>query len=141
MDGLEYLKERSISTAERYFEQAYSTAGSNDPNRYKYQSYYGFSRVLNGNIDGIEFCRDAINGDPKDGDLFLNLARAVLFNGNRESAVDILDQGLLVDKFHQGLLALKSEVGYRNHNPIPLLKRTNPLNEMIGRLIRKPGIH
>lgn len=141
MDGLEYLKERSIPTAERYFEQAYSAADSNDINRYKYQSYYGFSRVLNGYKDGIDICKDAIKGDPGDGDLFLNLARAVLFGGNRESAIDILDQGLLVDKFHQGLLELKSEVGYRNHNPIPVLKRSNPLNEMIGRFIRKPGIH
>lgn len=141
MDGLEYLKERSILTAERYFEQALASADANDLNRYKYQSYYGFSRVLNGYKDGMELCKKALKADPEDGDLYLNLARATLFNGNREAAVEILDQGLLIEKYHQGLLELKDEIGYRNHNPIPILKRNNPVNEIIGRFIRKPGIH
>lgn len=141
MDGLEYLKERSTPAAERYFEQACSAADNNDPNRYKYQSFYGFSRVLNGYTDGIELCSDALKGDPKDGDLYLNLARAELFNGNRKIAVEIMDQGLLVDKFHQGLLELKDKIGYRSRSPIPVLKRRNPLNEMIGKFIRKPNIH
>ena len=141
MDGLEYLKERSIPAAERYFEQAYSAADSNDSNRFKYQSYYGFSRVLNGYKDGLELCQAALEADPKDGDLYLNLARAELFNGHRRAAVEILDQGLVVDNNHQGLHELKSKMGYRNQNPIPLLKRNNPINEMIGRLIRKPSVH
>ncbi|MCW8955785.1 MAG: tetratricopeptide repeat protein [Gammaproteobacteria bacterium] len=141
MDGLEYLKERSIPTAERYFEQAYSLADVNDPNRYKYQSFYGFSRVLNGHADGLMLCKNAVKGNPKDGDIYLNLARAELFNGDRAAAVKTLDQGLLVDRFHQGLQELKNEIGCRNYNPIPILKRSNPLNEAIGRLIRKPSIH
>ncbi|MFW2374032.1 MAG: tetratricopeptide repeat protein [Gammaproteobacteria bacterium] len=141
MDGLEYLKQRSIPDAERYFEQAYSAAQSNDLNRPKYLSYYGFSRVLNGYLDGIELCKKAVQADPDDGDLYLNLSRAELFNGKRQAAVEILDQGLLVDRFHQGLLELKNKIGYRNQNPIPILKRSNPLNEVIGRFIRKTSIH
>ena len=141
MDGLEYLKERSILTAEQYFKQAFSAADITDPNRYKYQSFYGFSRVLNGYDDGIELCRSALKGNPKDADLYLNLARALLFKADREASVEILDQGLVVDRFHQGLQELKKEMGYRYHNPIPIFKRSNPLNEIIGRFIRKPSLH
>lgn len=141
MDGLEYLKERSIPDAEHYFEQAYSAADSNDSNRPKYQSFYGFSRVLNGYQDGLELCKKALKADPKDGDLYLNLARAELFNGKRKAAVEILGQGLLADGSHQGLLELKNKIGYRNKNPIRILKRSNPLNTMIGRFIRKTNGH
>ena len=100
INGLVYLEERSISQAINSFRQAYEGVAKDEANVMKYASYYGLARVLRGEEEGLSLCQYAARHEKKDGDVFLNLARAEYLYRNRKKAVDALMAGLQVDAQH-----------------------------------------
>ena len=135
--GIQYLEHRLIHEAISSFQQAYQSVNGNDPHLNKYISYCGFARFLGGDMEGLQLCRVAVKTGASDGDVYLNLARAEYLNSNRKQTVVVLEQGLQVDKQHQGLKLLRQRIGVRRRKPIPLLSRNNPVSHMVGKLLRK----
>jgi tetratricopeptide (TPR) repeat protein len=69
--------------------------------------------------------------------LYLNLGRAYLAADKRKEAFDSFKKGLETDKIHEGLICELEKLGLRRNPPFPSLKRSNPLNKYIGKLISK----
>lgn len=135
--GIEHLNNGSIDLAAHSFELAYETVRSHDEYHNKYASFCGLLRIFRGDRGGLILCRDAVCSERHDADVYFNLARAEWYYKNRSKTVEVLFNGLKIDSQHPGLLRLQRELGIRQRNPLPLLDRNNPLNNLIGRLLRK----
>lgn len=134
--GVGHLKDRSMPKAVRSFQKAYDAVDQSDVYHNKYASYSGLSRVLSGDITGLELCRKAARNEISDGDVYLNLARAEWYCKNRKLAVIVLKQGLRVDNRHPGLRLMREQLGIRQRSPLPFLPRSHPLNHALGKLMR-----
>lgn len=98
-------------------------------------SYYGLCLALvqKKYKPAVELCRKAIELQFYDGAHYENLARVYVAAGQRKKAVDAADEGLKILPEHEGLLALRRELGFRARPAVPFLSRENPLNQMLGR--------
>ena len=134
--GVEHLKERSMPSAVSSFQKAYDAVDRSDIYHNKYASYSGLSRVLSGDKTGLTLCREASRNEIYDGDVYLNLAIAEWFCGNRKQTVVALKRGLDVDNRHPGLRLMREQLGIRQRSPLPFLPRTHPLNQALGKLMR-----
>lgn len=134
--GIQYLNQRLISQAEKHFNRALNLASIEHPCLNKYVSYLGFVRVLIGDSESITLCREAADCEIRDGDIFLNLARAELFCDNRYAAIRAIKKGLSIDFTHAGLQELFSQIGRQRKNFVPFLSRNHPINSLIGRRLR-----
>lgn len=135
--GIEHLKQRSISNAIHYFNQACRRAHNDDLFRNRYESYCGLARVLNGDVQGLDMCVKAALNECHDGDIFLNLVRVEHIKQNREKAVTALLKGLEIDSRHPGLRLMAQQLGLRRRNALPFLRRGHPFNRFIGRFLRR----
>ena len=134
--GVEHLKERSMPKAVSSFQLAYEAVDRSDVYHNKYASYSGLSRVLSGDLTGLQLCREAARSEIHDGDVYLNLARAEWYCKNRKQTVVALKKGLQIDVRHPGLRLLREQLGIRQRSPLPFLPRTHPLNHALGKLMR-----
>lgn len=134
--GISCLRQRSVDQAAVYFRRAWESVSDGHPHRPVYLSYYGYALLLNGDNAAIDLCRQAARLG-SDTDIFYILARAEMFCKNREQMVWALEQGLLLDAGHPGLLLMQKLMGQRKIKPIPFLPRASLLNRGIGRLLRK----
>ena len=113
-------------------------------------SSFGFlqAKVEGKYRNGIDACaravsiyeRVALSGGVDEGrsaELYLNLSKAYTVAGRRKNAVEALTTGLKRNKNNKQLQAELDRLGVRKLIPIPFLNRSNFLNEMIGRLLRK----
>ncbi len=137
IDGIRLLEERAVIEASQCFQQACALTSPSDPGFYKYLSYHGLALVLRGDDSGLELCRRAIQCAPADGDMYLNLVRVESFYRHRKQAVMALQQGLDRDVIHQGLQLMQKKLGIRKKQPVAFLSRQHPLNQHIGRLMRR----
>lgn len=137
IDGVSYLKDRSIPQAIQSFQIAFDSVDRTDVYHNKYASYCGLARVLSGDQAGLQLCRDAARSEIHDGDVFLNLARAEWFFKNRKQTIIVLKKGLQVDNRHPGLRQMREQLGFRKRSPLPFLPRSHPLNHALGKLLRK----
>ena len=135
--GIQYLESRSIPAAVFSFRKACQSSCTTDQYQNKYLSYYGFARLLAGDFEGLRLCRDAVKLETRDGDVYFNLARAELFGNNRHLTIKAVEQGVLADQEHQGLKLLREKLGERRWKPVPFLSRKNPLNNLIGKCLRR----
>lgn len=69
--------------------------------------------------------------------LYLNLGKAYLAGGKKKDAVATLHKGLQFDKQNSDLLAEVRKLGIRKKTPLSFLDRSNPLNAIFGRMLRK----
>ena len=114
------------------------------PNEPVFLSYYGYLIVLveRRYRKGIETCLTALKGlqTCRDFDaealypvFYCNLGRAYAMAGKRKEAVEALDKGLSYDRSNKDIIKELQFLGTRRKTlPIPFLKRTNPLNIVIG---------
>ncbi|HTG00002.1 MAG TPA: hypothetical protein VK654_05385 [Nitrospirota bacterium] len=162
-------KGQRISAAEHLQEARHHLAGKNPRAAYELLktavvqfdndplllSYYGY---LKAEIDGayhggIEDCsralllyqrlilRSGIIGDETlKAVLFLNLGRAYRAAGMRKDAYDTLTKAMLLDLQNGDILAEFGCMGVRKRRPIPFLSRSNPINNFIGKMMRKPAM-
>jgi len=115
-------------------------------------SYYGYlAAFLGGKYrNGIESCKlaivlfqkKALHGEEGleerlQAVLYLNLGRAYLAGGKRKDAFDALQKGLRFDRQNRELLAEVERLGVRKYVPLSFLDRSNPINALFGRLLRK----
>jgi tetratricopeptide (TPR) repeat protein len=117
-------------------------------------SYFGYlAALLEGKYrNGIEACKQAVvlfdkmmlHGEEGVEErlkavLYLNLGRAYLAGGKKKDAFETLQKGLRFDKQNRELLAELERLGIRKYVPLSFLNRSNPINELVGRLLRKTG--
>jgi len=136
VEGVTYLRDRSMPDAIDSFQQAYESVGRADVYHNKYASYCGLARVLSGDATGLDMCRQAAKSELHDGDVYLNLARAEWYFENRKATIMVLKKGLNIDNRHPGLRRMREQLGVRQRSPLPFLPRTHPLNKALGNLMR-----
>ncbi len=150
-----FLRQIEKLLAQRKRRDAYQLAGQaavrygNDP---FLLSYFGYLEAwVDGRYrSGIDACTRAIvllqkkalrgEDDTEEsqlGLLYLNLGRAYIAAEKKKEAIKTLNTGLKYDKQNKGLLTELERLGVRKFIPVPFLKRTNPINEVIGRMLRK----
>ena len=112
-------------------------------------SYYGcLDAIVNKNYDhGVDVCKDAIDILKEDVPFgkeafyplfYLNLGRAYLAGGDKGNAAEAFKKGLEADPQDLDLLWEVGRIGMRKKPVVPILKRSNPINKYIGRLLHKP---
>ncbi|MBI3186563.1 MAG: hypothetical protein HYZ31_01675 [Gammaproteobacteria bacterium] len=136
-EGITSLESRDVDRAVECFSHALASVTDKHPNFKRYVSYYGIARALQGQKDGVMYCRSAVSEDIRDGDLYLNLARVEWFLNNRRNAVVALQNGLKKDARHEGLALMWQRIGERKRKPVFFLPRGNLVNKMIGCLMRR----
>jgi tetratricopeptide (TPR) repeat protein len=109
-----------------------------DPPQARYLSFYGLSLALEARkpMEGIKFCREAIVQEPFHADLHWNLARCYLVANRRREAVQSLRAGYGIDPDHKGITREYRSLGNRQAPVLTFLGRENPLNVMLGRMLR-----
>jgi tetratricopeptide (TPR) repeat protein len=113
-------------------------------------SYYGYlDAIVNRNYNrGVDLCKTAIEilkeelrGEVSLGQgslypiFYLNLGRAYLAAGSKKYAVEAFRKGLESDPEEPELLREIRRMGIRREPRISFLKRSNPINKYIGRLL------
>ena len=69
--------------------------------------------------------------------LYLNLGRAYLAGDRKKEAFEALQKGRRSDARNRELLGALEGMGVRKFTPLPFLDRSNPLNVLVGRMLRK----
>jgi tetratricopeptide (TPR) repeat protein len=113
-------------------------------------SYYGYlDATVNKNYArGIGLCKTAIDIIEEESRenrslrqmgfhavLYLHLGMTYLVGGNKKSAVKAFKRGLKVDPEDPYLLSEVRRIGIRRKPFFPFLKRSNPINKYIGKLL------
>jgi tetratricopeptide (TPR) repeat protein len=89
--------------------------------------------------DSIALCMEALKDEPKNSDIYLNLGRVHLMAGQRKSAIRAFDLGLRYGRNPQIENEL-SLIGRRKAPPLPFLPRSNPLNKLLVKFLKKLGL-
>lgn len=107
----------------------------------RYLSYYGLSLARDGSHlrEGVDFCRQAIDLEFFNADLFWNYGRVLLLAERRREAFSIFVKGLSVQKNHQEILQELRRMGWRRRPVLSFLARGNPVNIALGKLLRPGG--
>ena len=113
-------------------------------------SYYGYlETIVNKNYKrGIGLCKTAVDiieeesrekGSPRHRGfhavLYLHLGKTYLAGGNKKAAVKAFKRGLESDPEDPYLLSEVRRIGIRRKPFFPFLKRSNPINKYIGKLL------
>lgn len=101
-----------------------------------YYSYlgYGIARCQKRTEEGLKLCRHAVKLQFYEPDNYLNLARTALLANERGEAVQAVRKGLKVDRNNLDLQVLYRELGIRRSPVLPFLSRSNPLNQILGKI-------
>ncbi len=99
-------------------------------------SYLGYGIALRQQRvqEGLRLCQHAMKLEFYQAENYLNLARTQLLARQRRAAVRTVAGGLRIEPDHAQLLELRREIGVRRQPVLPFLRRTNPLNLLLGRL-------
>jgi uncharacterized protein HemY len=99
-------------------------------------SYLGYGIALRQQRiqEGLKLCQHAMKLEFYQAENYLNLARTQLLARQRRAAVRTVASGLRVEPDHTQLLELRREMGVRRSPVLPFLRRTNPLNLLLGRI-------
>jgi tetratricopeptide (TPR) repeat protein len=102
-------------------------------------SFYGLciTRERGTIQEGFRLCETALKKDPGKAENYLNLARIYLWNGLSSQAVNMLREGLKVDRDHPGILEELRAMGVRRRPLLYFLPRENRLNKYIGMVLSK----
>jgi tetratricopeptide (TPR) repeat protein len=97
-------------------------------------SYYAVCLAnVEANFDkAISLCLMAAEKEFYNPDIYLNLGRIFLLNGQKAVAVRAFRKGLKFDESHFGLLSEMRKLGVRRRPVIGFLHRTNPVNKFLG---------
>ena len=132
------LQAKDYKAAERAFKLALESVDEHDEQYNRLLSFYGLTRVLNADKNGLLLCRDAASNEVFDGDIFLNLACAELHSYNRKRAIDAIRHGIKIDAEHKQLNHACAKLDCRKKCCFGFLPRSHKLNRFFGRLFRRP---
>jgi len=102
-------------------------------------SYYAVSLAnVEGNYDkAISLCLMAAEKEFYNPEIYLNLGRVFLLNGQKAVAVRAFRKGLKYDSSNMGLLVEMRRLGLRKRPVITFLPRQNVFNRYLGRLVAR----
>ncbi|MBI5237495.1 MAG: hypothetical protein HY887_03625 [Deltaproteobacteria bacterium] len=97
-------------------------------------SYYALCLAhIEGNYErAISLCLMAAEKEFYNPDIYLNLGRIFLLNGQKGVAVKAFKKGLRLDDRHQGILNEVTRLGIRRRPVLTFLHRGNPVNKFLG---------
>jgi hypothetical protein len=87
--------------------------------------------------EGIRFCREAAEIEHYNPDLHCNLGRMLLAAGRRRDAHQALVRGLRIQPDHTEIIRSLKQMGIRRRPTLRFLKRGNPINVFLGRLMAR----
>ncbi len=93
---------------------------------------YGIARYQKQQEQGLKLCRRAVELEFYQPESYDFLARTHLLMKDRRAAYDVVERGLEVDSTHDGLVALRSELGERRRPVLSFLPRQHALNRWLG---------
>jgi tetratricopeptide (TPR) repeat protein len=104
----------------------------------RYLSYYGWSlAVCSDRLDEArEFCEAAAREEFYNPDVYWNLGRVYLKEGDRSRAFDAFVRGLRLNPRHAGLIGELRRLGIRRRPVVRFFRRGHPVNRILGRLRR-----
>lgn len=136
--GLAALREGRIVEALAMFESAITVERQHgwSPPQPRYLSYYGvcIAEQTGRFHEGIRVCREALDREFYNPDLYWNLGRLLLRGGRRREAWAVLQRGRRIHPSHPGIRAELTRMGARRRPVIPFLDRANLINVTLGRL-------
>ena len=102
-------------------------------------SYYAVSLAnVEGNYDkAISLCLMAAEKEFYNPEIYLNLGRVFLLNGQKAVAVRAFRKGLKYDNCNMGMLVEMKRLGLRKRPVITFLPRQNLFNRYLGRLVAR----
>lgn len=102
-------------------------------------SYYAVSLAsTEGNFDkAISLCLMAAEKEFYNPEIYLNLGRIFLLNGQKSVAVRAFRKGLKIDNGHFGILSEMKRLGVRRRPVLTFLPRQNPVNKILGILVER----
>lgn len=102
-------------------------------------SYYAVSLAsTEGNFDkAISLCLMAAEKEFYNPEIYLNLGRIFLLNGQKSVAVRAFRKGLKIDNGHFGILSEMKRLGVRRKPVLTFLPRQNPVNKFLGILAER----
>src|SRR4030065_2348473 len=105
-------------------------------------SYYAVSLAnVEGNFDkAISLCLMAAEKEFYNPEIYLNLGRIFLLNGQKSVAVRAFRKGLKFDNSHFGLLSEMRKLGVRRKPVIGFLHRTNTVNKFLGVIVGRGAV-
>ena len=107
----------------------------------RYVSYYGLCLVLENrkHVDALALCREAVEAEFFNPDLYCNLVKVLRTAGRRAEAHGVAIRGLRWEARHAGLHRELREMGSRRKPVLPFLSRRNPINVLLGRMTYTPA--
>lgn len=101
-----------------------------------FYSYLGYGIALRQKRvqEGLKLCQHSVKIQFYEPENYVNLARTYMLAKDRPGAVRAVLEGLKVIRHHPTLLQLHRELGIRAQPVLPFLSRSNPLNQLLGRL-------
>lgn len=89
--------------------------------------------------EAVAICMDAMKDEPKNPEIYLNLGRIYLLTGHKRPALRAFQLGLRYGK-NPEIVREFNRLGWRQAPPLPFLQRANPLNKMLGKIMKKAGV-
>ena len=134
--GLESLARNEWTSALACFEKA---AGLN--NLPIYNSYLALciARERGQTIKAVSMCTEAIEAEPDNPVIYLNLGKIYIMKGNPREAIAVFREGLNRGTDDQIIEELK-RVGTRRPPIFSFLKRENPINRYLGIILSRLGL-
>ncbi len=130
------LKEENCEAALIHLENALELC--DNPSWYSYAGYC-IGKGRGEMKTAIGLCLTAIEEEPDNPVHYLNLGKVYLAFGNKEKALQTLREGLSKGG-NEEIMALIIEFGVRNPPFFPSLKRSHPLNKLIGRYLYRRAL-
>ncbi|MFZ3209602.1 MAG: tetratricopeptide repeat protein [Geobacteraceae bacterium] len=87
----------------------------------------------------IDICRSALKMEPGNSLHYLNLGRVNLLMGNKDEAIRNFREGLNIERSPRIIEELNL-LGIRRPPVIHFLKRENPINKLLGIVLRRIGL-
>jgi tetratricopeptide (TPR) repeat protein len=87
----------------------------------------------------VSLCTEALEAEPDNSLLYLNLGKVHLLQKERDEAIRIFRLGLGRETNAQ-IIAELDKLGSRKPPPLSFLKRDNPLNRYLGKILTKLGL-
>ena len=136
--GVEALGQESGEDALTHFRSAHRL----EPTNALYGSHYGLALgLVECRLDrALGLCRDAAKREFFNPVHYHNLARLHLAFGFKAEAVRYLRRGLMIDPADAAIATELRELGVRRRPPLGFLRRQNPLNRWMGRVLRRARV-
>lgn len=134
-EGLCFLRQNKAQEAMLYFKNALRIK----PTVPRYSSYYGlcWAMVTKNAIEPLQLCKKAVEKEMFSAQLLCNLGRVYLLRGDKKKAYMTFQKGLLLSAQNKEIKDELKKMGFRRSPVIFFLARENPINKLLGQVLKK----